>query len=80
MNAPDNARYFWKWILHQVLMSIFEICNRSANTENHKFRNLKNFKNDILGHMKPLSKSNINVQWMRIGQPISDWHFHCLSH
>ena len=26
------------------------------------------------------SKSNINVQWKRIGQPISDQHFHYLSH
>ena len=26
------------------------------------------------------SKCNINVQWRRIGQSISDRHFHCLSH
>ena len=28
----------------------------------------------------PQSKSNINVQCRRIGQPISDWNFHYLSH
>ena len=26
------------------------------------------------------SKSKINVQWRRIGQPINDRHFHYLSH
>jgi len=25
-------------------------------------------------------KSNINVQWRRIGQPINDQHFHYISH
>ena len=33
-----------------------------------------------LGQLKPKSKPNINVQWRRIGQPISDRHFHYLSH
>ena len=34
----------------------------------------------ILEDLKSESKSNINVQWRKIGQPINDRHFHYLSH
>lgn len=81
--------HVWKWILLDIIQIVFKILKSRTvkqvlqsdyqRTSKRLSKNGCSWAAVLIWNCSAKSKSNITVQWMSIGQPISHRHFYYLS-